>query len=73
MATGIFGFPGNFTRLISVTIRRRARAPTLRIELRLTKPNTVGFVRFTIRQGRFPAKVEQCSPPGAKRPSRCPS
>jgi len=28
-------------------------------------------VRFTIRQGRFPAKTELCLPPGAKRPVRC--
>ena len=42
------------------------------LELRLTKPKTVGFfVRFTMKRGVFPAKKEQCLPPGAKRPVRC--
>jgi hypothetical protein len=45
-----------------------------RLEVRLTKPNTVGFiVRFTMRRGVFPGKKEQCLPPGSKRPTRCPS
>jgi Ca2+-binding RTX toxin-like protein len=45
-----------------------------RLEVRLTKPNTVGFVvRFTMRRGVFPEKKEQCLPPGSKRPTRCPS
>jgi Ca2+-binding RTX toxin-like protein len=114
LATGVFDFPGRFTRVISINIRRPRKGSKLRItcrgrgcpfrsrtrritrnrskqvikrplgkarlrkgtrlELRLTKPNTVGFfVRFTIRQGRFPARTERCLPPGAKRPSRCPS
>ena len=45
-----------------------------RLEIRLTKPRTIGFfVRFTIRRRQFPAKTERCLPPGAKRPARCPA
>jgi hypothetical protein len=45
-----------------------------RLEVRLTKPGTIGsVVRFTIRRGRFPARTELCLPPGAKRPGRCPA
>jgi len=114
IATGIFDFPGQFTRMVSITIRRPRKGSTLRItcrgggcpfkartrkitrnrtrqviarplgkaqlrrgsrlEIRLTKPRTVGFVvRFAIRQGVFPAKVELCLPPGKKRPGRCPA
>ena len=114
IATGIFEFPGPFTRMASITIRRPRKGSTLRIscsgggcpfktrtrkikrnrvrqvierplgkaelrrgakvEVRLTKPRTIGFVvRFTIRQGVFPAKAELCLPPGKKRPGRCPS
>ena len=45
-----------------------------KVELRLTKPKTVGFfVRFTMVRGAFPAKKELCLPPGKKRPTRCTS
>jgi len=46
-----------------------------RVELRLTKPGTVGFfVRFTIgRPGKFPPKVEKCLAPGTTRPGSCPA
>jgi len=115
IATGIFDFPGRFTSMVSINVRRPRKGTTLRItcrgggcpfktrarkikrnssktqvinrplgkaklrrgtrvELRLTKPRTVGFfVRFTIGQGVFPSKTELCLPPGKKRPSRCPA
>jgi hypothetical protein len=112
LATGIFEFPGKFTRMVSITIRQPRKGSTLKItcsgggcpfrsktrritrnrpkqvinrplggaklrkgtklELRLTKKNTVGFfVRFTMKQGAFPGKKELCLPPGKKRPTRC--
>ncbi|HET8951857.1 MAG TPA: calcium-binding protein [Solirubrobacteraceae bacterium] len=44
------------------------------VELRLTRPRTVGFfVRFTVIRGDFPRRKELCLQPGAKRPTRCPS
>jgi Ca2+-binding RTX toxin-like protein len=45
-----------------------------KLEIRLTKPRTVGFfVRFTMKRGVFPGKTELCLPPGSKRPTRCTS
>lgn len=44
-----------------------------RVELRLTKPGTVGsVVRLRMLRGLFPAKKVLCLPPEAKRPGRCP-
>ena len=46
--------------------------PGARLELRVTKPGTVGAVaRFTVRSGAIPARRDLCLPPGAKRPVRC--
>ena len=43
-----------------------------KVELRLTKPRTVGFfVRFTVIRGAFPRLTELCLQPGAKSPARC--
>ena len=112
IATGLFDFPGAFTRVTAINIRRPRKGSTLRIicrgggcpfrartrritrnrtkqllkrplggarlakgtrlEIRLTKPRTIGFVvRFKMLDGVFPAKKELCLPPGAKRPGRC--
>jgi Ca2+-binding RTX toxin-like protein len=112
IATAIFDFPGQFTSMVTITIRQPRKGSTLRItcrgggcpfksrtrkitrnrvkqvivrplgraklrrgaklEVRLTKPRTIGFVvRFTTRVGVFPAKTELCLPPGKKRPVGC--
>jgi hypothetical protein len=43
-----------------------------KVELRLTKPKTIGFfARFTMLRGKFPKRTELCLQPGAKRPARC--
>jgi hypothetical protein len=53
--------------------RARLR-PGTKLELRMTKPATVGVVvRYTIRPGKPPARSDVCLSPGAKRPSRCPA
>jgi Ca2+-binding RTX toxin-like protein len=45
-----------------------------RLELRVTKPGTVGAVaRFTVRPAAIPARRDLCLPPGAKRPGRWPA
>jgi Ca2+-binding RTX toxin-like protein len=44
-----------------------------RLELRVTKPGTVGAVaRFTVRPAEIPARRDLCLAPGAERPGRCP-
>jgi hypothetical protein len=43
-----------------------------KLEIRLTKPKTIGFfVRFTMKRGVFPGRTELCLAPGKKRPTRC--
>ena len=52
-------------------LRKRLRAGTV-IEVRVTKPNTIGAVkRLTVRRNRNPTITTRCLPPGAKRPARC--
>lgn len=44
------------------------------LEVFVTEPGRIGkYVRFTIRRGRPPGRVDLCVAPGASRPSRCPS
>lgn len=61
----------------SLTVSRplgRARLrPGARLEVRITRPRTVGILaRFTVRAGRPPARSDRCLRPGAKSPTRCP-
>ena len=57
---------------IARPLGRAMLKPGARLEVRLTKPQTIGIVvRFTMRAGAFPARSELCLPPGAKRPKRC--
>ena len=52
-------------------LRKRLRAGTV-IEVRVTKPNTIGAVkRLTVRRNKNPTITTRCLPPGAKRPVRC--
>ena len=52
-------------------LRKRLRAGTV-IEVRVTKPNTIGAVkRLTVRRNKNPTITTRCLPPGAKRPARC--
>jgi hypothetical protein len=46
--------------------------PGTRIELRITRRDSVGsFRRFTIRSGKLPKQTRRCLPPGATKPARC--
>ena len=46
--------------------------PGTRIEVRVTKPGTIGAVRvITIRRSKAPATAIRCLLPGAKKPARC--
>jgi Ca2+-binding RTX toxin-like protein len=59
-----------FTRPLG---RARLR-PGARLELRVTKPGTIGVVaRYTVRAGKAPARTDRCIAPGATRLSRCPT
>ena len=52
-------------------LRKTLRAGTV-IEVRVTKPNTIGAVkRLTVRRNKNPTITTRCLPPGAKRPVRC--
>ena len=54
-------------------LQRRLRAGTV-IEVFATRPGQIGkYVRYRIRRGRAPARVDACVAPGAGRPSRCPA
>jgi hypothetical protein len=47
--------------------------PGTRLEIRVTRPRTVGLVaRFTVRAGKPPLRRDLCVQPGARRPERCP-
>jgi len=58
-------------------IRRLVRGTQLRrgasLEVRITKPQTVGYVTVFTMGKRNLQRKEQCIRPGAKRPGRCPS
>lgn len=60
----------NLNRLV-----RRARLrPGARLELRITRPGTIGIVVvYKVRAGKAPARTDRCFAPGAKRSSRCPA
>jgi hypothetical protein len=64
----------NLRRLnLSSLVRRAKLRPGAQIEIRVTKPGTVGIVRrLTVRAGKRPTQADLCLPPGARRPSRCP-
>ena len=54
-------------------LQRRLRAGTV-IEVFATRPGDIGkYVRYRIRSGRAPARVDACVAPGSGRPTRCPS
>jgi hypothetical protein len=60
----------------SVRFRRLQRfLPSgTKLEVSITKPGTIGkYVRFRIRAGYSPLRVDRCIKPGAKRPTRCPT
>lgn len=71
-------------RTVAVRARSTGRAVRLRrlehryapgavLEVFVTERGLIGkYVRFTIRRGRAPSRVDLCVAPGAKRPSRCP-
>jgi hypothetical protein len=60
-------------RLNLVKLMRRARLrPGARLEVRVTKPATIGTVgRFVVRAGKAPKATFLCMTPNAKRPTRC--
>ena len=53
-------------------VRGRRLRPGSRLEVRVTKPGSVGVVRrLTIRAGRGPRSESLCLAPGASRPAAC--
>jgi hypothetical protein len=47
-------------------------SPGATVEVDVTAPNSVGFVRtFTMVAGALPKSADQCLPPGARNPTRC--
>lgn len=57
---------------LSRLARRAKLRPGARLEIRVTKPATIGVVRqFTVRTRKDPTMRELCLSPGAKRPGRC--
>ena len=59
--------------LLSLVRGKRLR-PGAKLEIRVTKPATIGVVRrLTIRAGRSPRSESLCIAPGATRPSPCSS
>ena len=57
--------------LASLVRGRRLRAGS-RLEVRVTKPGSIGVVRrLTIREGRGPRSESLCLAPGASRPAAC--
>lgn len=57
-----------------VTLRRLRRrfAAGAVIEIRVTKPETIGhYTRLRIRRARRPARVDRCLPPGSSKPVVC--
>lgn len=59
--------------LMSLVGRAKLRPRTV-LEVRVTKPNTLGtLVRFRIRAAAAPTVTLSCQAPGASRPSRCTS
>lgn len=51
----------------------RRYLPGAVLEVFVTAPGRIGkYVRFTIRRGAAPARVDMCISPAARRPNRCP-
>jgi PKD repeat protein len=62
------GRPVRFRKLEGVF-----RAGT-RVTVAVTREGIIGrYTRFSLRQGRPPARIERCLEPGARGPSRCPA
>ncbi len=59
---------------LSTLVRRYKLRAGARLEIRVTKPATVGVVRrLTVRsRKRSPTRADLCLKPGAKKPARCP-
>jgi streptogramin lyase len=59
---------------LSKLVRRYKLHPGARLEIRVTKPGTIGIVRrFTIRsRKRSPTRANLCLKPGDTKPGRCP-
>ena len=52
----------------------RAYAPGSVIEIRVTRPGTIGkYVRITIRAARAPSRSDACLLPGSRKPVSCPA
>jgi hypothetical protein len=59
--------------VISNPLRGARLRAGARLEVRITKPRTVGLVaRYSVRSGAAPARTDLCLRPAAKRPGRCP-
>ena len=57
--------------LLSMVRGKRLR-PGEKLEIRVTKPGTIGVVRrLTVRAGRSPKSESLCIAPGATKPARC--
>jgi hypothetical protein len=57
---------------LSSKVRRSKLRPGARLEIRVTKPETIGVVRrLVVRAGRRPKLTDLCLKPGARQPTRC--
>lgn len=57
---------------LTALVRRARLRPRAVLEVRVTKPGTVGIVaRFEVRAGASPRTTILCLAPGARRPARC--
>lgn len=57
---------------LSDPLRGARLRPGARLEVRVTRPDTVGIVaRYTVRAGKAPARRDYCLPPRSERPGRC--
>jgi len=58
---------------VTVYVKGKRLRPGARLEIRVTKPRTVGVVRrLAIRADKAPKQTDLCLRPGATRPARCP-
>jgi Ca2+-binding RTX toxin-like protein len=59
---------------IKAPLGRTRPRPGARLEVRVTKPHTVGVIaRYVVRPNKPPRRTDLCLRPGVKTPARCPT